>query len=353
VRAEAVCVKKAVLACFVVLASLAAPAQADDVTAVTDPATGITPNSAIVRGHLNLNGQASYYFEIGTTTAYGTQSAVATASGTSTVQKVAAKVVGATPSTTYHYRLVAASGGNTVFGADQTFATKPPDTDPTSGGGGSGTQPTSGDDPTTGGTDDPAGTTTTTTTTTTETAPVLGKTIGAAPASGSIRVQVPGSNAFVPLATGAPIPSGSTVDARHGTVNIVTALGSGAATQAAQFRGAVFKVRQSKSSGGMTDLYLRGGSFSGCASATPGHARVAAARKRVVRSLWGRDHHGRFRTHGRHAVATVRGTEWTMTDSCSGTLTKVAAGAVAVRDNALHKTVVVKAGHSYLARAAH
>jgi hypothetical protein len=38
-------------------------------------------------------------------------------------------------------------------------------------------------------------------------------------------------------------------------------------------------------------------------------------------------------------------------DRCDGTLTKVTEGAVAVRDRVRHKTVLVKAGHSYLARA--
>ena len=35
--------------------------------------------------------------------------------------------------------------------------------------------------------------------------------------------------------------------------------------------------------------------------------------------LWGRDRHGRFRTRGRNAVATVRGTVWKTADSCAGT----------------------------------
>ena len=60
---------------------------------------------------------------------------------------------------------------------------------------------------------------------------------------------------------------------------------------------------------------------------------------------------GRFRTRGRHSAATVRGTKWITTDRCDGTLTKVARGSVAVRDFRRKKTIVVKAGRSYLARA--
>jgi hypothetical protein len=37
-------------------------------------------------------------------------------------------------------------------------------------------------------------------------------------------------------------------------------------------------------------------------------------------------------------------------DSCSGTLTRVATGVVSVRDNVKRKTIVLRAGKSYLAR---
>ena len=70
----------------------------------------------------------------------------------------------------------------------------------------------------------------------------------------------------------------------------------------------------------------------------------------VVRSLWGADHGGHFRTHGHNSVATVRGTRWLTQDRCDGTLTKVTRGAVSVHDVRAHRTVIVKAGHSYLAR---
>ena len=60
---------------------------------------------------------------------------------------------------------------------------------------------------------------------------------------------------------------------------------------------------------------------------------------------------GRFRTRGRHSAATVRGTKWTTTDRCDGTLTTVARGKVAVRDFRRKKTIVVRAGKSYLAKS--
>jgi hypothetical protein len=46
----------------------------------------------------------------------------------------------------------------------------------------------------------------------------------------------------------------------------------------------------------------------------------------------------------------VRGTVWEVIDRCDGTLTKVKRGRVVVRDFRLKRTVVVRAGKSYLAR---
>jgi hypothetical protein len=105
----------------------------------------------------------------------------------------------------------------------------------------------------------------------------------------------------------------------------------------------------------MTSLVLRGGNFAGCCrrpavhASGQGLARASAAWR--VRRLWGRDRGGRFRTHGRESQATVRGTRWLTEDRCDGTLTRVTNGAVAVRDFKRHRSVVVRAGHSYLAKA--
>jgi archaeosine-15-forming tRNA-guanine transglycosylase len=78
---------------------------------------------------------------------------------------------------------------------------------------------------------------------------------------------------------------------------------------------------------------------------------ASASGTKRVRRLWGRDSGGRFRSHGRHSHATVRGTRWTTVDRCDGTLTRVTEGAVAVKDFTRHHTVVVRAGHSYLAKS--
>ena len=101
----------------------------------------------------------------------------------------------------------------------------------------------------------------------------------------------------------------------------------------------------------MTRITLAGGGFDACrATARHGRASAAKARKKPVRQLWGKDSGGQFQTRGRGSVATVRGTRWLTRDTCAGTLTRVTAGTVDVRDLARHRTHVVHAGHSVLVR---
>ena len=79
-------------------------------------------------------------------------------------------------------------------------------------------------------------------------------------------------------------------------------------------------------------------------------AGAAQLSRRTIRRLRS-NAKGRFRTRGRHSAATVRGTVWITADRCDGTLTTVKRGKVAVRDFRRKRTVIVRAGKSYLARA--
>jgi hypothetical protein len=109
-------------------------------------------------------------------------------------------------------------------------------------------------------------------------------------------------------------------------------------------------VRQSKTAHGLTDILLRGPALNCGRSRASARAAAVAKRKPRRRQLWARDNGGRFSTHGKNSVATVRGTSWVTTDTCKGTRTTVRAGAVSVRDVHRHRTVLVRAGHTYLAR---
>ena len=76
----------------------------------------------------------------------------------------------------------------------------------------------------------------------------------------------------------------------------------------------------------------------------------SAAASKPVRRLWGKGK-GRFRTKGRYASGTVRGTNWLTEDFCSGTQIRVVAGIVQVDDLVLKKTIMVHPGHKYFAKA--
>jgi hypothetical protein len=112
----------------VVLASAGTPAPASAAasapTATTGSPSDLGQSSARVTGTVNPNGQSTtYYFQYGTTTAYGTQtSPTSVGSGTVPVG-VHQAIAGLTPNTTYHYRLVAQSSAGTTNGADQTLTT--------------------------------------------------------------------------------------------------------------------------------------------------------------------------------------------------------------------------------------
>jgi hypothetical protein len=155
---------------------------------------------------------------------------------------------------------------------------------------------------------------------------------------------------FVPLREVRELPVGSFLDSRRGTVRLTSAVDSSGRTQAGTFASGVFQVLQSRrrSARGLTDVVLKGSSFSRCRRRGKGSAR--SAQSRLIRRLRA-SARGRYRTRGRHSAATVRGTVWTTTDRCDGTLTRVTRGRVAVRDFRRRKTITVRAGKSYLARA--
>jgi PKD repeat protein len=92
--------------------------------ATTSAASGVSTGGATLNGAVNPQGlDTTVHFEYGTTTAYGsTTPDQGAGSGTSTVN-VSAPVSGLSPSTTYHYRIVATSSAGTSRGADATFTT--------------------------------------------------------------------------------------------------------------------------------------------------------------------------------------------------------------------------------------
>ena len=174
-------------------------------------------------------------------------------------------------------------------------------------------------------------------------APVAGKTVNVEPVSGTVRIKRPGRKRFVTLTAEAQIPVGSSIDTRNGRIAITAAQGGGA-TASTDFYDGLFKLTQAKRSKLTTLTLTERLSCPRKASAT------TAAKKKKKRRLWG-DGSGKFRTKGKHSAATVVGTKWLVEDRCKSTLTRVVRGRVSVRDFAKKKTVKVRAGKRYTARA--
>ena len=95
-----------------VLLGLVAPvAAASEPVVSTGTATAITSTSAKLNGTVNPGGEAtSYYFQYGTTTSYGSQTATSPVGSGSANVDVAAPISSLTPNIAYHYRLVAING---------------------------------------------------------------------------------------------------------------------------------------------------------------------------------------------------------------------------------------------------
>jgi hypothetical protein len=180
---------------------------------------------------------------------------------------------------------------------------------------------------------------------------VLGQTVNVKPVSGQVFILVAGK--LVPLTETQQIPSGAILDTRAGSLQLTAAAtGKGKKGETGVFGGAIFKLTQARS--GLTNLALAEGAFSGaptyatCKAHKAGEASAAASK---TLQLLHASAKGKFRTTGRYSAATVRGTKWTIADRCDGTLTRDLVHSVAVTDFVRHKTIVLHAGQSYLAKA--
>jgi hypothetical protein len=245
---------------------------------------------------------------------------------------VTATVGSLLPNSTYHVRAVATNASGVTPGGDATFktATDPPPPPPT-----------------------------------------LYKTVNATPVSGTVYVLLPvtGHTAadrasvtkgvgFIPLTEARQLPVGTTFDTTRGVVSLTSATTTLGKVQSAQFGGGLFKELQDRVAHGLTvlDLVNHANARKVCASVGKGQAQAAAAKKKklpktILTLLRATDNGGRFESHGTYSSATVRGTSWTMSNRCDGTLTAVKRGTVVVSDFRRHRKIVLRAGRAYLAKA--
>ncbi len=270
---------------------------------------------------------------------YGATTAVQQIGSDLSDHPVSVSVSGLLPNALYHVRLVALNGDGTTIGPDETFKTAMSAPPPP---------------------------------------PVLGVSADVTPVSGVVYIKLPhgksaydlGVNAalskgrgFVPLTEARQLPSGTQIDARGGTLDLVAAPPTRhGKQQMVKLSGALVGFSQSKTglTKGLTTLSLLENAFPGAPSyaicpkahaAGSAHAAKASPSNRVVQSLHLQDNHGQFRTRGRYSSATVRGTIWRMGDRCDGTLTAVQRGSVSVFVFATRKTITLHAGQGFLARA--
>jgi hypothetical protein len=92
---------------------------------VSGPASSVTQSTATLSGFLAPNGLAvTYGFQLGTEAGgYGPEIGLASAGAGVVGVSVALPVQNLQPGTTYHYRLMAANGYETTYGAEETFTT--------------------------------------------------------------------------------------------------------------------------------------------------------------------------------------------------------------------------------------
>lgn len=230
---------------------------------------------------------------------------------------VTASVSGLIPNAVYHMRLVASNANGTAYGPDETFTTL--------------------EDPAPG-------------------PPVLGKSENVTP-SGSV-FYFAGSEQ-VPLTEPRQLTAGTRINALRGSAKLVAASGIKAKRYTGTFKSGVFKFSQVRSgtNKGLTTVSLVDGAFAGqpsyasCKTKKAADAGAHAALSAKVLQTVHAQVSGRFQLRGRYAVGTVRGTRWTVSDRCNGTLISVQQDSVLVQDLVKHITVLLKAGQSYLAKA--
>ena len=308
-------------------APAATPATAAPPVVSGGSPTTKTSNGATASGDVNPENQATTaFFEYGLDPSYrgpGADTALYDQStppqpvgSDATSHSIVASLTGLVPGALYHIRLVATNGAGTSYGPDLTFTTPAAPSPPP---------------------------------------PALGQSQDAQPVSGAVYIKLP-SGQFVLLTGNEQIPNGAEIDALGGSLKITTATAKKGKTQQGVFGGAVFTLTQARAGAtkGLVTLSLVEGAFKGApsyASCKAHQATDATIASTKTLQLLHASAHGKFRTKGKYSAATVLGTIWSVADRCDGTLTRDVTDSVSVNDFVRHKTIVLHAGQSYLAKA--
>ena len=185
--------------------------------------------------------------------------------------------------------------------------------------------------------------------------PAFNKTAVVDSTTGDVCYYKPGAaitpGGCIPVTAETAIRVGSVIDTTKGRAKLRTAEGTSSAS------GGRFKLNEVKIKRKRYTVLTLKGNRNVCKTKgyrLTGTRRAAAVSKekkpKILQHLFVKAQ-GSFRTQGSYASATVRGTAWSTADLCGGTLVRVLRGAVEVHDFVLNKTVIVKGGHSYFAKA--
>jgi hypothetical protein len=185
--------------------------------------------------------------------------------------------------------------------------------------------------------------------------PIVGQREIVTLVAGKALVRVKGDAGFVALSGALSVPDGSEVDASAGRVSVTVATTLPGKTVTALAYGGRFVLHQDATAPGEAHLTLS--QPLACKAAKPvraGHgAQVAGARKRrhdaKARHVWVSEKEGDWGTKGTYVSTTVEGTRWLTSDACGRSTVKVAEGKVLVHDLISNRSVIVTAGHRYVA----
>jgi hypothetical protein len=183
--------------------------------------------------------------------------------------------------------------------------------------------------------------------------PVIRRTAVIEAVRGVVRVRPRGKKRFVRLTDAALVKLGSEIDTERGLARVTVASDTGGTLSQASVRGGRFVIGQGPGKRPISTFRLSA-PLPGCARAkAKAHTTLAlvAKSRRRHRRLWVQTHKKRFRTKGRYATGTVRGTRWETSDTCRSTRIAVTRGVVTVRDLVHKRTRKVPKGRSYTAHA--
>jgi hypothetical protein len=164
------------------------------------------------------------------------------------------------------------------------------------------------------------------------------------------RVLINVNGTFVPLTSFRQVRLGTELDTTRGRVRLTSPDGSTGLFYEGRFK--ILRVFQTLN-GRRTPftLILLSGPLTQCGTrTTSGVTQGPRPGKKVIRHVWGNTK-GKFRTRGKYASATVRGTLWETLDYCDGTLVLVRSGRVDVLDVVRNRHHIVTGGQSFFSRA--